>query len=368
MRNLDDIRKEISENDIQIAHLFERRMNLSKEVADYKRAHNINVFDASREASVTENFIGSLHNKAYSMWGSRLICELMNSSKEYQRSLNTVPETPISVSESIACQGTFGAYGEEAAIAYFGPKADIRCLDSFEDVFSSVSDGKVTYGIVPIENSSTGAIGNVYDLFGEYDCRIVGEYVLKINHNLLACDGTSIDSITEVYSHTQGFEQCSSFLKKYPHLNLVPYHNTAVSAKYVSGCGDITKAAIASKRAAQIYDLKILAENINNNYNNYTRFVVISKNDCEIPEANKVSIMFRLAHREGQLCSLIRHFDEYGVNLLKIESRPIPNKSWEYSFFIDFEANLRDERMKGLIDKLCADSEALRILGNYKSA
>lgn len=367
MRTLDDIRKEITENDKQIARLFEKRMNLSKEVADYKREHEMKVFDASREAAVVENFTNSLCNKTYTKWASQLIHELMNCSKEYQRSLNT-PPCVTEVSDTVVCQGTVGAYGEEAAIAYFGTNAHIRCLGEFSDVFQEVSCGKAKYGIVPIENSSTGAIGSVYDLFGEYDCKIAGEYVLKINHSLMACEGADIDGITDVYSHTQGFEQCAEFLKKYPHLNLIPYHNTAVSAKYVSECGDKTKAAIASKRAAQIYNLKILAENINSNYNNYTRFVVISKSDCTHEKADKVSVMLRLAHKKGQLGMLMRHFDEYGVNLLKIESRPIPDRSWEYSFFIDFEANLNNSEMEGLTDKLRSDSEAFCILGNYKSA
>ncbi len=369
MRSLDEVRKEITENDREIARLFEKRMNLSKEVADYKRANNMNVFDSSREQAVIENFSDVIENKLFEPAAVRLICELMNISKQYQRTITN--DTPSSFKAKcngrVVCQGTVGAYGEEAASCYFGPDAKIECLAQFGDVFSAVASGEAEYGIVPIENSSTGAIGDVYDLFAEYDCHIAGEYILKINHNLLACEGASISTITDVYSHSQGFEQCTNFLKKYPTLNLVPYHNTAVSAKFVSESGDITKAAIASKRAAEIYNMKILAENINNNYNNYTRFVVITKNAYSTDGADKVSVMLRLIHKQGSLCGLMQHFADFGVNLLKIESRPIPNKSWEYNFFIDFAANLHDENMDKLIEKLKESSVSLSLLGNYKA-
>lgn len=369
MRSLDEVRKEITENDREIARLFEKRMNLSKEVADYKRANNMNVFDASREQKVIENFSGVIENKLFEPAAVRLICELMNISKQYQRTItNDISEGAGSrCSGRIVCQGTVGAYGEEAAHCYFGPDTKIDCLAQFSDVFAAVANGEAAYGIVPIENSSTGAIGDVYDLFTEYDCHIAGEYILKINHNLLACEGATISTITDVYSHSQGFEQCTNFLKKYPKLNLVPYHNTAVSAKFVSESGDITKAAIASKRASEIYNMKILAENINNNYNNYTRFVVIAKNICDTTGADKVSVMLRLVHKQGSLCELMKYFSDYNVNLLKIESRPIPNKSWEYNFFIDFVANLNDKNMDGLIEKLKENSVSFTLLGNYKA-
>lgn len=368
MRKLDEVRKEITENDREIARLFEKRMNLSREVAEYKLANGMNVFDGSREQAVTENFSAAIKDKQFEPAAVRLICELMNISKQYQRTITSAPSPAAAVvGGRIVCQGTLGAYGEEAAHCYFGQEAKVDCLAHFEDVFAAVASGEAEYGIVPIENSSTGAIGDVYDLFGEYDCRIVGEYVLKINHNLLACERASLETINEVYSHSQGFEQCTAFLKKYPKLNLIPYHNTAVSAKFVAESGDITKAAIASKRAAQIYNLKTLAENINNNYNNYTRFVVISKNASYDADADKVSVMLRLVHKQGSLCGLMRHFADYGINLLKIESRPIPNKSWEYSFFIDFAASLNDEKTNGLIDELKKSSLAFKLLGNYKA-
>lgn len=369
MRNLDEVRKDINETDRELARLFERRMNLSKEVADYKQANGLPVFDAAREAAVIERFTSSLSNKAYAPWATRVICDLMNCSKEYQRRF--LPEgssLPGAQTGRIVCQGTRGAYGEEAACAYFGETATIDCLATFADVFEAVSTGEAAYGVVPIENSSTGAIGDVYDLFTKYDCKIAGEYILSISHNLLACEGATLESVQSVYSHTQGFEQCSGFLQKHADYQLIPYHNTAVSAKFVAESGCTDKAAIASLRAAKIYKLKVLAENINNNYNNYTRFIVLAKNDIPQQDADKVSIQFGLMHREGQLCTLMAHFAEYAVNLLKIESRPIPNRSWEYKFYIDFEANLADARIQELIQKLDKDSVSFKVLGNYKAA
>ena len=369
MRNLDEVRKDINETDKELARLFERRMDLSKEVADYKRANGLPVFDAAREAAVIERFTGSLANRAYAPWATRIICDLMNCSKEYQRRF--MPEgtaLPHAHGGKIVCQGTLGAYGEEAACAYFGETAQIDCLATFEAVFEAVYTGGAAYGVVPIENSSTGAIGDVYDLFTKYDCKIVGEYVLPISHNLLANEGADMGTVKSVYSHTQGFEQCSNFLDAHPDYHCIPYHNTAVSAKFVAESGGTDKAAIASMRAAKIYKLKVLAQAINNNYNNYTRFIVIAKDSIAQKEADKVSVLFGLMHKEGQLCRLMAHFADYGVNLLKIESRPIPNRSWEYNFYIDFEANLADEKTQQLVEKLRADSVSFRLLGNYKAA
>lgn len=369
MREIEQIRKDITENDREIARLFEKRMELSKEVATYKTANNISVFDAKREDLVIKNFLDSLDDKSLSKWGASLIYELMRSSKQYQSSLFSSPKSNTKISDAtIVCQGVVGSYAEEAAIGYFGESAKIQCLKSFSDVFDYVLTSKADFGVVPIENSSTGSIGDVYDLFEKYDCKIVGEYILKINHNLLANANATEETITNVYSHTQGFEQCSAFLNKYPHFNLVPYHNTAISAKYVSESGDKTKAAIASKRAAKIYNLKTICENINNNYNNYTRFFIISKDLSVDKSADKVSIMFRLNHEKGLLCKLMASFEKYGVNLLKIESRPIPNKSWQYNFFIDFEASLCDSSINEMLDLLSKNSESFKLLGNYKGA
>lgn len=369
MRNLDEVRNDINKTDKELARLFEQRMNLAKEVADYKRAHSLPVLDAAREEAVVKRFTAALENSDYAPWGARVIRDLMDCSKEYQRRFVT-EEEPCNIADSgkIVCQGTLGAYGEEAACAYFGESASIECLATFEDVFKAVCAGAASYGVVPIENSSTGAIGDVYDLFTKYDCKIAGEYVLPISHNLLANEGADINSVKSVYSHTQGFEQCSSFLNAHPSFHCIPYHNTAVSAKYVSESGGTDKAAIASMRAAKLYNLKVLAEKINNNYNNYTRFIIISKNSAPPDNANKVSVLFGLMHKEGQLCRLMSHFSEYAVNLLKIESRPIPNRSWEYNFYIDFEANISDAKIKHLLEKLSSDSVGFRLLGNYKAA
>ncbi len=369
MRKIERVRKDITANDKKIARLFEKRMKLSKEVATYKIANNISVFDAKREDLVIKNFLDSMRDKNMSNWGASLIYELMRSSKQYQSSLfSSQKSSPKTMDATIVCQGVVGSYAEEAAIGYFGENANIKCLQSFSDVFDYISTSRADFGVVPIENSSTGSIGDVYDLFEKYDCKIVGEYVLKINHNLLASADATENTITDVYSHTQGFEQCSAFLSKYPHLNLVPYHNTAISAKYVSESGDKTKAAIASKRAAKIYNLKTICENINNNYNNYTRFVIISKDLSTDENADKVSVMFRLNHEKGTLCRLMASFEKYDVNLLKIESRPIPNKSWQYNFFIDFEASLCDARLNEMLDSLSKNSESFKLLGNYKGA
>lgn len=219
---------------------------------------------------------------------------------------------------------------------------------------------------LPIENSSTGAISQVYDLLYKYGFYIVGEECIKINQHLIGKQGTSLDKIKEVYSHPQGFEQSSEFLKNYSSWKLIPFHSTADSVKLVSDLNDESKAAIASKRAAKIYDLEVIKENINNQSENSTRFIVISKNLETDSSCNKVSVVFSLEHKAGTLYKLLSHFAENDINMMKIESRPMEKGAWKYFLYVDFEGNLESEKVGKALKLIEQNSSYFKLLGAYE--
>ena len=267
-----------------------------------------------------------------------------------------------------AYQGIPGSFGEQAMMSYFGSEADALPMDSFEGVFEAAACGKAEFGILPIENSSTGSINDVLDLLVKYDCYVCGEILIRVNHGLLGVKGALIDDITEVYSHPQGFLQCSEFLKQYGGWVRIAYINTAYSAKHVSEMNDRSKAAIAEKRNAEIYGLDVLNENINNSKVNFTRFIVISNKLKVTDDADKTSLAFTLKHRSGALFEAIGIFAGENINLLKIESRPIADVNFEYMFYVDFAGNISEEQVMRALEKMRASVEWFRLIGCYKAA
>lgn len=265
----------------------------------------------------------------------------------------------------VGYQGVPGSFGEAATLAFFKEGNDLLHYGSFKEVLQGVNSGDITYGVLPIENSFTGEVLEVYDLLNLYNLHIVGEYVLKVEHSLLGVEGSEIDQIKEVYSHPQAFSQCEEFLGKYPEMQVIPYHNTAMAAERIAKDRNRSKAAIGSARAAQIYGLKILAQNIANMDDNYTRFIVIGKYIQMAPKCDKVSIVFKTKHTSGALYSILSHFAYNGLNLLKIHSRPERDKTWHYYFFIDIEGNLEDANMLIALGKVDKECEYFRILGSY---
>lgn len=268
----------------------------------------------------------------------------------------------------IGCQGVPGAFSEEALSAYFKDDTYETIYSStFEEVLKNLQDDKVNYGILPIENSSAGSIVEVYDLIRKYNCHIVGEKTLSVKHNLLALPGTKLEDIKKVYSHPQGFSQSSTFLSSHPDWQQIPYYNTAISAKYVKESNEKHRAAIASMRAAKIYGLEAIEENINYNVHNYTRFIIVSKDMTFSDEADKVSVIFSVAHESGSLYHALAHFYYNGISLLKIESRPIHDRSWEYFFFVDLKGNLQDANLLIALGRILDQSTYFELLGNYKA-
>ncbi len=370
--DLDKLRQEIDKIDKNLVDLFEKRIDIVSRVADYKREHGISVLDQKREDQLIEKNVSYLSDQSLSMDTERFFRALMEISRDYQSrriSINLEPDLKgISFDENsvVGYQGVEGSYSYGALKKYFGDTVKTRNLESFEKVFMALNSGEIDFGVLPIDNSSTGEIKDTYDLIRDYGAYIVGEVELRICHNLLGVKGAQISDIKEVYSHTQGFQQCDKFLKGHPEWQLIPFQNTAVSAKYVSESNSKSKAAIAGMLAKDLYDLEILADEINSSRNNFTRFIIVGRELVEAEEFDKISVVFSSIHKAGTLYSMIKDFAENNINMLSIKSRPISEKPWEYFFYVDFEGNFKDENIKNALSNIKNKSNYFKILGNYK--
>lgn len=377
MAEIDDYRKKIDEIDKEITRLFEERMNTVINIANYKKDNNLPIFNRSREDEVIEKNISYLKNKDYAEETRKFFIDLMEVSRELQsrKIIETEKSKEIKTDSlenknkkqgKIGFFGVVGSFCEEAMIKYFGNVSDPKSYGEFEDVFLAVKNGEIDYGVLPIENSSTGAISQVYDLLYKYGFHIVGEECIKIDQHLIGIKDTDLNNVTEVYSHPQGFEQSSEFLKNYSNWKLIPFHSTSVSAKLVSDLKDKSKAAIASKRAANIYNLDILKENINNQSENSTRFIIISRNIESDSSCDKVSVVFSLEHKAGTLYKLLRHFAENNINMMKIESRPMEKGTWKYFLYVDFEGNIECPKVMTALNLIEQSSAYFKLIGGYK--
>ncbi|MVX65124.1 prephenate dehydratase [Clostridium chromiireducens] len=376
MAEIDDYRKKIDEIDKEITRLFEERMDVVIKVGEYKKQNNLPVFNKAREDEVIAKNIEYLNNKDYAEGLKDFFINIMNIAKDFEdKKLVEDARTKTECrSESgddksnikVGFYGVAGSFSEEAMIKHFGKKDDAKAYDEFEDVFLAVKNGEIDYGVLPIENSSTGAISQVYDLLYKYGFYIVGEECIKIDQNLIGIQGTKLDNVKEVYSHPQGFEQSTDFLKGYNCWKRIPFHSTADSVKLVSDLQDMSKVAIASKRAADIYNLSIIKENINNRSENSTRFIVISKELELNKDCDKVSVVFSLEHKAGTLYKLLRHFAENNINMMKIESRPMEKGAWKYFLYVDFEGNLEEEQVKKALNLIEQSSAYFKLIGGYR--
>ena len=268
--------------------------------------------------------------------------------------------------KKIVYQGVEGAYSHIVTQTLF-PDENTENVNTFEDAINSVLNGEASYCVVPIENSSAGIVTDIFDLLLKKDVVIVAEYDLHISHCLLGIKGASFFDIKRVYSHPQALMQCASYLKEHPEWSQISLLNTAVSAKKVKNEGKIEQAAIASELSAKLYGLNILDRGINRNSNNTTRFVVLSKEKIFSKASNKLSLILELPHEKGMLYNILGILVLNGLNLLKIESRPIPEKTFEYRFFIDIEANLNSANVSNVLEILKNKVPFLKILGNYCS-
>ena len=381
MTELEGYRQEIDRIDGELVKLFLERMAVTGKVGEYKQRAGIPVLDAGREKQVIAAKTALTDDPARKADVAALYESIMAISRRQQRHLVREGAEDAGYAAWLAdlararepvarprvvYQGEPGCYSEEAAAGFFGDDVDSRGLAWFTDVFAALERGEADYAVVPVENSSTGSIRQVYDLMAQYRYSIVGEWQVKVEHCLMALPGVELDQIQTVYSHEQGLMQCEKYLDAHRDWKRIPTLDTAGSAKLVAETGDRTAAAICSRRAARLYGLNILAEGVNYNSMNHTRFAVVSP----VPELragrDKISAMFRLPHQSGSLHEILTIFAVQGLNLLKIESRPIPGHGWEYLFFLDFTGDLSMEGMDGVLHELSQLAAEFRILGNYK--
>ena len=267
----------------------------------------------------------------------------------------------------VAFQGERGAFSEDAAIKLFGTDIDFSPCIQLRDVFQAVSEDKVRFGVVPLENSQAGSINETYDLLLTYPLNIFAEVILRVSHCLMALPGEKLDDVRTIYSHPQALAQCEEFLSKLK-AEIVPSYDTAGSAKMIAEKGLRNCAAIASKRAAALYGLEILAPEIETSVNNYTKFVAISKQKAKPARRNKTSLVFAAEHKPGSLHRILGVFATRNINLTKLESRPSRTKPWEYVFYVDFEGHLHDEVCQEALKELQREATSIKILGSYPQA
>ncbi|WP_154025113.1 bifunctional chorismate mutase/prephenate dehydratase [Flavonifractor plautii] len=381
MTELEQYRQEIDRIDGELVQLFLERMAVTGKVGEYKQRAGIPVLDARREKQVIAAKTALTDDPARKADVAALYEEIMAISRRQQRKLVregaeepgyaayaaalAARREPVAAPR-VVYQGEPGCYSEEAAVGFFGPEVSSRGLAWFPDVFAALERGEADYAVLPVENSSTGSIRQVYDLLAQYNYYVVGECQVKVEHCLMALPGAALEDIQAVYSHEQGLMQCERYLDAHWGWRRVPTLDTAGSAKQVAESGDRTAAAICSRRAAQIYGLHILAEGVNYNAMNHTRFVVVSPVLELRPGRNKISAVFRLPHQSGSLHEILTVFAVQGLNLLKIESRPIPGRGWEYLFFLDFTGDLAAPEMDGVLHELGQLAAEFRILGNFR--
>lgn len=381
MNELEQYRQQIDAIDAELVRLFLARMEVTGAVGVWKQAHGVAVLDAERERRViaaktvlTDHPTGradlaELYETimAISRRQQRRLVKEGNENPGYAAYIDALAKSRAPVAKPrVVYQGEPGAYSEEAAVGFFGPDVNSQGLPWFSDVFEAIERGEADYAVLPIENSSTGSIRQVYDLLGQYHYYVVGEYGVKVEHCLMALPGVALEDIETVYSHEQGLMQSEKFLDGHRNWTRIPTLDTAGSAKQVALTGDRTAAAICSRRGAEIYGLNILVEGTNHNSLNRTRFVVVSPVMEMRPQRNVISALFYLPHQSGSLHEILTIFTVQGLNLIKLESRPVPGRSWEYLFFLEFSGDLSEPGMDGVLHELSQLAGEMRILGNYQ--
>lgn len=376
MKDLQEIRKDIDVIDKKIVDLYKERMNLTSEVASYKIATGKQVLDRERELSKLK-VLETLADTDFTRHGVRELFEqIMSTSRKKQYQLLTscgkieelgFTEIPSLQMEGIhvVYQGVEGAYTHQALASYFGEETECFNVDTWRDAMEAIKGGKADYAVLPFENSSAGIVAENYDLLKEYGYYIVGEQKIKINHCVLGLPGVNFDDIKKIYSHPQALAQCSKFLEKHREWEIIPEKNTAMAAKKVQEDKDPSQAAIASSMTAELYGLDMLAEGVQNNSMNETRFIIVSRKNEYVSGAGKISICVQLKHESGALYHALSHFIYNGLNMTSIESRPIQGRNWEYQFFIDFDGNLKDAAVQNALRGLKEETLDLKIFGNY---
>ena len=375
--SLEQMREEINQIDQELVDLFRRRMELSKSIGAYKQANQLPVQDPAREREllgrVAEQAGEELSEYAQSVYQTILAvsrsyqnAESPRRSGTYQQIQAMLEKTPelFPQRSSVACQGVEGAFSQLACQRLF-KLPNIMFFQSFEHVFKAVESGMCQFGVLPIENSTAGSVNKIYDLMLEHNFFIVRSARLKVSHNLLVKPGVKLEDIREIYSHEQAINQCSDFLGTLKDVKITVCENTAVAAQMVSQSDRRDIAAISSRLCAEQYSLQRLKTSVQNQGSNYTRFICISKTPQIYPGADKTSIMMIVPHRPGSLSHILTKFSILGINLTKLESRPLPEREFEFMFYFDLEASVYAPEMERLFLDLESECETIRYLGSY---
>ena len=374
MRDLKELRVEIDRIDREMVALFEERMGISKEVAEYKIATGKKILDKERENQKLEAVKALTHDDFNSHGVEELYKQIMGISRKLQyqlmeeKALGRLPFIMVNELEKknvrVVYQGVEGAYAQQAMFAFFDENVNHFHVERWRDAMDAIAEGMADYAVLPIENSTAGIVNDSYDL-EEYDNYIVGEQIISIQHALLGTPDAEISDIRTVYSHPQGLMQCAKYLDEHRDWQQISVLNTAVAAKKVADEKDKTQAAIASTLAAKQQGLKVLDRGINRSENNSTRFLIVTNQPIFCKDAKKVSICFEVTHESGCLYNVLSHFIYNNLNMCRIESRPIPERNWEYHFFVDFEGNLNDSAVKNALRGIREEALNMKILGNY---
>lgn len=373
--DLSELRVQIDAIDKDIVELYEKRMDICRQVAEYKIENGKKVFDKAREEEKIAKVKSMTHNDFNSVGIQELFEQIMSMSRKLQYkllaekgALGKLPFIAVDKLDQegarVVFQGAEGAYSQAAMRQYFGDKISSMHVDTFRDAMAAIEEGSADFAVLPIENSTAGIVSEIYDLLVEYENYIVGEQIIKIEHCLLGLPGTKLEDIRTVYSHPQSLMQSARFLSEHD-WKQISMQNNAFAARKVAQDKDCSQAAIASAYAGEIYGLEILKQGVNQSSNNSTRFIIVTNQKIFRKDAKKISICFEVPHESGSLYHMLSHFIYNGLNICKIESRPIEDRTWEYRFFLDFEGNLSDSAVKNALRGLRDEARNMKILGNY---
>lgn len=374
--DLSALRGELDRIDEQIVRLYEERMELCSQVADFKIETGKNVLDKAREEEKLRRVRALAHNEFNAHGVQELFEQIMSMSRKLQYGKLTAKgvggRLPFIAVDSldtakarVVFQGAEGAYSHMAMRRYFGEEVNGFHVDTFREAMCSIEEGRADFAVLPIENSTAGIVSEIYDLLVEFENYIVGEQIIRIEHCLLGLPGAKPDQIRKVYSHPQSLMQSARYLNSHEQWQQISMQNNAFAARKVIEDGDISQAAIASEQAAKIYGLDILERGVNQAKNNSTRFIIVTNQKIFLREASKISLCLEVSHESGSLYRILSHFIYNNLNMCKIESRPIEERNWEYRFFIDFEGNLADGAVKNALRGLREEARSMKILGNY---
>ena len=375
---LTQLREQIDNIDKELTALFKQRMNVSAQVAEYKRQTGMNVLDSSRERALL-NKVAELSGEEFEEYTRTLYATILDLSRSYQHKklgdtsalyseiVDALENTPKLFPERamVACQGVEGAYSQIAAERLFRAP-NIMFFSDWEKVFSAIEAGMCRYGVIPIENSTAGSVKKVYDLMISRNFKIVRTVRIKIDHNLLAKSGTRLEDIKEIFSHEQAINQCSAFLSSLgPDVKITRVENTAVAAKAVAESQRNDVASLSSRACATQYGLKVVASSVQDNGNNHTRFICITNKLEVYPGADRTTLMLVTPHKPGALYRILSRFNSLGINLLKLESRPIPDRDFEFMFYFDLEAPVYSQKFAQLVAELERECDEFTYLGSY---